>query len=969
MVGLRLVDFIHQLRSSPAITEYDQKFLSSFNRISASFNPAENLSTTQLKWLEQAFENRWKAIINSVEEHYTSNQDDSNKYWIKLAKDMASSVSKTHVQILMPTVTNKQDANNLEYLADCELEDLFLSEDGTTLYSIRGIEANFQKGFFYTYLNTESGKYVQRPLSLGEWSMIKLKAKGRPAEVGDASYTCAWDYIAQVVFPKLSESKEFYSPVLSTLLELIETFYAEKSNASVRSKLKIKLSLLSNELMDCSIDEINCLYGQKIQVGDKSIYLVDILIECWQMDFSLIQEHLNAVAHWLCQQDASLIVKGVVELEPGYKKLFVGPAFNIDQLSYFLSLMLSCGNEAVCKDIVVLQDILRRKLVIDAEVIAKLAEIYKLRWISIVDTSQDYLRLQNGINEHWIRLAQLLKGAGYLKKSYYCLLMPTLTVDVEPIAKAPITENPLSHYVLSQDSNSLIYLGNCEAYFKANGLFHKCESGPPTPLSEIEIERMKFAHSRYHRYIKIAKGVQVEERPIAKSTVVAVFELVNNSLFPNGLLFAHDYDETQKKAALQAYIRFCIFLNDLPPAEKGKLSEMDKLFAQKICWLGKYVTFKSVLDDVDAGECIAVCGLFFAKMVMDYAPYLKFKPEIEAKARIGAMRTNSQLKVFSNYNKIDQGEAKRRLQILAASLMSYCFKISGENSWIWDCSNKIGHVAKDIYKLISPLIRAGNYKNARYVYAKIMETMVEPALNPKDESWLTWLTRPAVPGDWLESISNETMFTRNGCWFSPELLLATLMGPISGVDGSTQALLESFLEDVVHTYAQSQNTALKEIRVNTKFSQLLQSISEPQRSAILRHLHLSAREVDVAEFNEIYANYIIRRLVACMKRTGGYNELNFFRNTKRYSESEVSRHGKEAQKLLLETVNLEDRSPLSIFERLIVQINKLSKSVCTDIEKQKMKEYLAQLRSPISFISNHSQEDAVLTSRAISLGR
>ncbi len=953
MLGIRLTEFITQLRTSTALGEYDRAFLSSFDTVFPSIITEENLSTNQLGLLLKAFDDRWKAILGLVEDHYTFKQTGNNRLWIKLAHDIAISVNKTYIQVLMPTVINSLDANTLEKIEDCELSDLFIGEDGKALYSVSGICRQFQKRIFYTYdFNGATAKFVKRPLTLSELSQIKFKTQRLPFVVGATTYQNIWSYLTLTVFPGWHEGKGLPRHFLRSLFELIENFYALKNEVGARKNFSEKILLWSKLLQECSIDEVQRLYTQSIPVDGKSIFLIDLLIDGLQCEPATLSQKMLGLARWLCEYDASWVVGNRSELKRLYTDLHAGFAFNIRDLQDFLTEMYDGSSLLVRRSIAALQLQLSDKTKIIPEIMASLVEIYRLRWSEIQDTAEDYLRLQDGINAPWIRLARLLKGGRHIKRSYYSLLIPTLSVDTDRATKRCITDFSLSDYVLSTDGNSLVLLDHCVRHYKAHGTFEHCKTSTPIPLSSIEKGRMQYAHSKYHQYIKFADGVRVEDQPISKDTVLAVHELVNNSIFSIGFLFAHDYDDAQKDAAGSAYHRLYNFLHTLPYAEK------ERLFAQKISWHGKNVTFRSVLDDVEADKCIAVCGLYFAKMVMDYAPYLRFNPDIEIRARIDLMRTHSRLKVCSKYNNIDDKEAKKRIQIFAASLMSYEFqyRFFGESVTIWDCTNTIGHVAKNIYQIIAPMINSGNYKNARYVYAKIMDTMVGPGLNNRTESWLSWLTRPTAAQYWLESIANQSLFTCKTSWVRPELILATLL-PIPAVDAKAQDLLQGFIDDLVHTYAQPRNVALKEIRVNVKFTQLLQSLDDLPRRQILRLIQSSTKEVDLKAFYGIYASYIIRRLVFFVTSTADNNQAVFFRRTSGSIDKGTAVRFRKIVDLLKVTETSEDNSPSSVLATLVIKINRMSTSVCSSSEKARMMAYLEQLRSPV--VSLSASEPAV----------
>jgi hypothetical protein len=944
MVGLRITEFITQLRACGVLKGFDQVFLKSFDDLLLTINLVDTLTPIQLETVQQLFTDRWNVIADKSDD-YTFTRSSSNKCWIKLAHDLAIDLGLSSLQILMPTITNTYDPNNFEKHADCrDLRNYYISDNGKILYSIDGLlKISLEKSIFFSYvMNNDGKKYTPSPLSIRELWRFRSKKGDLRFEVLGECYDNFWDYLTRKVISGWHECGEVPKHLLPLLLELVDIHFTEKKMVGTESEFSKKLVLLSKYMQESRIDDVNCLYGQEIEVEGKAFYLIDVLLDFMDNEFDDLDSKMLGLARWLCVYDASL-VSCSSKLEGLYEELDVGPAFRLSDLQFFLTtLPVNSFAGKVQRSIDLLSEQLPDKTKIDSDVIASLGEIYRLRWLQILGKRDDYTWTQEtNTNIRWIRLAQLLSGAGYISKNYYNFLMPTLVHDTDPVGVVSLSDYPLSHYVLARDARSLIYLGNCEQHYKIYGTFCNCNTMPPTPLTEIELKRLHYASSRFRKFIELAHT----DLPLARDTVFAVYDLVKGSLYSNGLFFARSYTKEQDAAAQAAYHVFYNFLNKLSKDEK------ERLYAQRIVFEEKNMSFKRVLDEVAEDECIALSGQYFLKMVMDYAPYLRFTSELENESvtQIKEMRAKSQNKVFSEYNAIDDQEAKRRIQILAASILThvYPYSVISEQWFLLGCSNTKANVAKDIYLLIAPLIMSDNYKHARYVYASIIETVIKPALSDRGRYSMTWFMRPSSIQSWIDSIADNTLFTKKNAWFEPSVLLSILQSS-SCLSATTYRFLEPFLQELLQTYAQPECTALKEIIVNIKFAQVLNSLDITSQGELLKQLTISSKQVDDRGFYDIYASFLIQRLASIgATAVAGRYEAGFFVKAAGCDKAMMQRI--EAIKILLnESVSSSDPSMPRLCEKLSSRVSVVTTLLCDDLGRLRMKEYLDKILHPMA---------------------
>ncbi len=878
MLVRRIKEFINQLQVSEKSSSFDEFFLQSLIDQFSSFREDDSLNEAEIACLENIFQQRWKQIADSVDD-YTFDPRGINEIWIKLATDLAEEQRKSYLHILMPVVSNSIDPIILTRLTDCpELRGFYLGEDGVTLHRVRGLFERMQKKHsFSTFMDTK--KYTPRPLSLRELLRIREKnGNDLKFDFSGIVYSNFWDYLKRQIMPSFQNSGECPRHLLPALVDVVEIYFLTTSRGQDLQEVRTRLLTWSKSLLEAPIDMVNYLYGQEINVGGQSVYLLEILLDCLQGK-ATIDAEITGIARWLAGVDPSLICKHD-KLSRIYCELNIGPSLNSAQLQKILLKLDDDSSTKIRSAIDRLSVQLQRTHKIEPAIVGAFRELYRQRWTQIIGKDKDYTHQQDGVNAPWILLAQLLCGGGHIETNYYRFLMPTLTHDEDVVQREPLTAYPLSQFILSDDGKKLILLDNCVKRFKIEGTFHNGNATPTRPLSNIEIERIAYADKRFHKYIQIIHQANaLEEAPISLTTVLALQTLVNDSLYPNGLLFAHDYTATQMATAEKAYQIFFEFRHKLPAIERHRLD------TQRIFFNGKNKSFAEVMHEVEQDGCIAVYGLYFAKLVMDYAPYWKFRSEIEDKVAIDGMRSSSRLKVYRDYDSIDNAEALRRIRILLVSLMTRSVETSGASISAWGHSNRVEQEAHDIFTPLMLMIQSEDYKNVRSTYTNIIEKFVKPAL--ANQSWSTWMIRSDSTKSWLSSIADESLFKQQNSWFEPRLLLATLF-PLTQRQPQWRPVLNTFLDELAQLYLRPQkNSEATKISINIKFTQLLNGLSEQLQKQIFKLLETAmTAQADQVPFHKLCADLLIHRLALLGATPLAAEQKGFFGKKQSNIESE-----------------------------------------------------------------------------------
>ena len=802
-----------------------------------------------------------------------------------------------------------------------------------------------------------------------------------------------WNKLTTKIIPTWSLQAELPHICLRPLLELVDDYFFEASrNKDVSCFSKQALAWAVKFQEDCSLEELQCLFGQPIQVGNESFYLIEILAKCLQAPFSDENKKLMlGIVRWLSICDASLI-GNAPEFESIYAELKIGPKFNLDSLrEALISLPIPKGSELE-KSAGLVSQLLEGKIKINSEIIDGVLEFFKLRWIQMLkaeSTSESaaqelpsYLLQQNGVNAPWIRLAQTLCGAGWLKPrdpsiktegnpkhrehNYFAILMPTTAgQNTDTLTLECVVSHGLYNYILSSDNRELILFNNSIRTYEAEkrqtgtanfGCYQ--DSTYNRAFTELEIKRIKAKEcasgehphgvKRYMEYLPHAERyTKMPVQPISIKTVRALAKLVKASTFPNGLRYAEKYDELQMHAAGAAYHHFYNFLNgkhqeNISPEDLIELKEeIERLKRQRIRFKGIETTFSHVISRVenpdDEDACIAGCNIYFIALILSYTD-MEFSPEVESIIERYNMRENPGKNVFRDYMFLSEEEAKRRILIILVSIMSHYFQypLLGNSVSLGGCSNTMVDVTNQIFQLLNGTIIKGSqldFEHARYMYVKIMESIIKPALG-KNAAWY------ADTRQWIESIVSDSLFGQNHAWIRPEVLLAKLS--LTKTNPAIYDKIERFLDELVAVYmCNGPSSEFKALQVNIKFAQLLQTLTPKIRSAVVSLFTAPQRPVaENTDFIELYINYLTQRLAYIGATASTASHV--------YGASFFSRAPCPTKATLQPIINAlsgRDRSSIDkVIQDLSDKIPGLEPSLCNERGKDAMVKYLKEIR-------------------------
>lgn len=680
------------------------------------------------------------------------------------------------------------------------------------------------------------------------------------------------------------EKGSFPRKVLPILLQLLDHYFdvGEENNFSSDVNSYPKFLYLMYQFVSVlktyPISDIRHLYGATLFLDPKEnptcIFFANFFLRCLRGDLVNIKSEMQGFALALVRYDATQLSKSKF-LDSIYKSIWLGSSFSLGLFSKMIAYLLVGASPNLTKKLNDLSLRVQSELVWSDEIIQQIRAIFEFRWSEVKDTVLDYTRYPThprlcDPNVWWCRTAQLLSAAGLVGPNWYRILMPTVLND-EVRYFGSLMDYPLSHLILSGDQKRLISLDVSAGCCDVTKIFCDHSIDPPRPFTQLEQKRISYSAPGFYVYVK--QYIDYDEVPLSKKDLEILIKLVNNTLDPNGL--EEWVDPKRLDFAEYEYLSFGDELATRIPADANRL--LRHRTRQRTRNMDSNLSILETLNNIKQGGpegCIASCGKYFAKTVLDYMPWHKFNTEIETSSTVGTalMRAFSAKKVLQDYDFLTKEEAIRRNNILMVSLLTYEF----DNSWFYtgkiqflDLSNKVEEkqyrLIHEIFKQLQPSIEATDpSNNPRYTYVSIIEGIVRPALmasnNELPQTVVDWFnlmfefgsvdscsstfTRPGLSapsinpedkprdvGSRMNSQQTRIDLKDSVAYFEHGILLKAL--ELLSRESFFSIKLQKFLEELILYCKQPNSDAVKSVRASVKLIQLLDQLELSERDVLL----------------------------------------------------------------------------------------------------------------------------------------
>ncbi len=416
MLVQQIMEFIKELEQFSGLAEFDKSFLENIKNRFFCQKEQEVISESDFDYLKDILYQRWIIIFDKDDDYTYNPKSRANRHWIKLAISLANQYGISPRQLLIPVLRCYEvDLKNAE-TEDLGLWFLFLNENNSSFVSILSL-----------YSQIKVNAFDIPAFSLRELLRIKSKRGDFRFISEGSSYDSFWNYLVRNVMPTWHLSGSLPVFLLPPLLELVDIYFLESKKMVDSGSFRKHLLSWSLYIQSCSKHDLNNLYGQRINVGQKTVFLVEILLNCLKTEskeYYSLNNEIISIARWLSDFDASFVCHAT-ELDGLYEELYVGRYFDVFQLKKYLTMLCQTCTGDMSQSIEMLIDSLSNKAEIDAFTIESLEILYQKRWINIENTALDYRRSKQSVNEPWVRLAQLL-SPNYLESNYFLFLMPTV---------------------------------------------------------------------------------------------------------------------------------------------------------------------------------------------------------------------------------------------------------------------------------------------------------------------------------------------------------------------------------------------------------------------------------------------------------------------------------------------------------------------------------------------------------------
>ncbi|KTD52818.1 hypothetical protein [Legionella quateirensis] len=307
MLVLRVIQLIQELGASGTLIPCDTRLNKSIIAQFKDRNPEDTISTADVQFLLKSYKERWISVIDT-EDDYTLNCQGVNQIWICFAQELAEYTKKHLYQILIPSITNFKDFNNLTFLTETtRMENFYVGHGGKTLYRKRGFcEHLLNNGLrLSTYRDISNTKL--NLVTIDELSRLKsCKQTNGEFKIGSEVFVNFWDFMNRKVFPHLLDKGEMPFELVPRLLGLVEKYYILKFSGAEYATFKKAAKDFFKLVSHGDLNNINYFYGQHISFQSRDYYLLDFLIAINMSRGYDLDNLLEALLLWLYRMHPAL---------------------------------------------------------------------------------------------------------------------------------------------------------------------------------------------------------------------------------------------------------------------------------------------------------------------------------------------------------------------------------------------------------------------------------------------------------------------------------------------------------------------------------------------------------------------------------------------------------------------------------------------------------------------------------------
>ncbi len=498
-----------------------------------------------------------------------------------------------------------------------------------------------------------------------------------------------------------------------------------------------------------------------------------------------------------------------------------------------------------------------------------LRECYNARWQNVKRTIEDYTLSASSVNQKWVNLAKVI--AAELDISYLSILFYDVTNTHDPADGSWLTETTkLTNFYLN-DENQL-----CRKRVLYDRMKEQNYMLCSTDITGKILKIVTIAELHHLQRCKQESGKFSILYPSKTEEFDSFWDFLTKESFPRltfgggmpiGLLphlieVIEDYYTFLKAKDDSFHLFKDVFQRFVARLYQYPLSNVNYLYGQKVRYKEKDQYLLDVFIAIFQANTFTIDEEIMAltSCLFKYSPILKANSnelrELYSSRHAPADNTNA--KYF----------AYERCCSIYISLFATEFKMwtSGQSISCWDIVNTIPSELGDIYKLLHALFNKAE-PDFIATYDEIINEYVVPKSNSNGffSQCMKLITRNKATATWLDLVEHKNLAQLGSYWFEPPIILYALLA-YNKAESKNQKLIDSFLDELIHTYSQDKPAFAKALRVNILFSKFLSSLEECTRRHLIIWLTLTEPDTETEaakiRFNEHCTSYIVRRITS-----------------------------------------------------------------------------------------------------------
>lgn len=572
-----------------------------------------------------------------------------------------------------------------------------------------------------------------------------------------------------------------------------------------------------------------------------------------------------------------------------------------------------------------------------------LMDIFRERWEEIVDSKNDYMLNIQVFNQYWIQLAKDL--ASFTNKGYLQILLPGITNTVDFNNLSQLTETVRFENFYLGYGNKVLYRkrGLCEHLIDKQFVLSTCRDLGTSKLSPLSVDELARLQSCKQRNGKFSIGeeafadfwdfVQKKVFPRLQSKGEMRMDLLAHLLGLIEQYYALKTTSANFKFFKQSAQRFFKLIY------QNKLDNINCFYGIEIPFKGKNYYLLDFLIVINRSQTYVLDEHLNAiiEWLYQFHPALKIiYRELEP--------------VYAKLEKVSHRDIVRTMAVkessidqcltLILSLFTTEFEylpLSGNTISLWDMTHTVFSEASGIFLLFEPLLASNKIDDLIPQYEKIIKEFIKPG--GSDLSLYTWITRFKSVKDWYKHVENNSLSKIGVNWFQPELLIHVLLR-LTPCDPLISSQINTFLDELIHTYAQDKNELLKQLRVNILFSNFIKRLSSQDR----KHLMILTQLYHIDDVkNNFLSNciYHIANSLSHLTTITDGGSIQFFTGIRRVNISKliISLREYEHVNKIVDAFKTRVYSPdlhldTKLLEKLMVYLRTLSRPILTIKEQQ-----------------------------------